>query len=90
MNQDLDKVFNILTQDPFALQHHQAKAFLISQYIQGSSDPIKATKENFKENGDIFNDINAVGDEMASGVQARYFVKKFGMLAPYPEVFNHF
>ena len=88
MNQDLDKVFNILTQDPFALQHHQAEAFLISQYIQGSSDPIKATKEKFKDIGDIFNEINAVEDEMASGGQARYLVKKFGMACPVPGSFQ--
>ena len=36
-NFDLDRVFHILTQDPFSIQHHQAEAYLISQHIQGTT-----------------------------------------------------
>ena len=90
MNQDLDldKVFTLLTQDPFALKHHQAEAFLISQYIQGSADPVKATKEKFKKNEDTFYEISAVEDEKASGGQAKHLVKKFGMACPVPGSFQ--
>merc|ERR1711963_689273 len=59
-NRDMKKVFHILTQDPFAVQHHLAEAFLISQFIQGCDDPLKATKEKFQDNKDIFNEIIAV------------------------------
>ena len=36
-NVDLEKVFHILTQDPFAVQHHLAEAFLIRQFIEGNT-----------------------------------------------------
>ena len=36
-NVDLEKIFHILTQDPFAVQHHLAEAFLIRQFIEGNT-----------------------------------------------------
>ena len=36
-NVDLEKVFHILTQDPYAVQHHLAEAFLIRQFIEGNT-----------------------------------------------------
>ena len=33
---ELEKIFHILTQDPFAVQHHLAEAYLIRQFIEGT------------------------------------------------------
>ena len=50
----------------------------------GCDDPVKATKEKFQDNEDIFNEIIAVEEAKDSGGQARELVKKFGMACPMP------
>jgi len=85
---DLERVFHVLTQDPFAVQHHQAEAFLISQHIQETEDPFQAMKEKFKQNEDIFNEIVAVEKGKAAGEEAKYLVKRFGMACPMPGSFQ--
>ena len=52
--------------------------------ILGCDDPVKATKEKFKNNTDIFNEIVAVEEAKDSGEQAKQLVKKFGMACPMP------
>ena len=52
--------------------------------ILGCDDPLNATKEKFKDNTEIFNEINAVEQAKDSGEQAKQLVKKFGMACPMP------
>ena len=87
-DEGLEKAFHIMTIDPFAIEHHQAEAFLINQFIQGSSDPINATKEKFHTHKDIINEIIAVEDGKASEKSAKELVKKFGMACPLPGSFQ--
>ena len=83
----LIKAFKIMTQDPFAIEHHTAEAFLISEFIKGSADPVAATKEKFKES-EIGQEISAVEEGIASGETAKDLVKKFGMACPMPGSFQ--
>lgn len=85
---ELEKAFHIMTQDSFAVHHHEAEAFLISQFIQGSDDPINATKDKFKDIGFLVKEISAVQDEKAAGVTVKEMVKKFGMACPLPGSFQ--
>jgi len=84
----LKKAFQIMTQEPDAILHHQAEAFLISQFIQGNADPVKATKEKFSQNDVIVKEITAVEEGKAAGESARDLVKKFGMACPMPGSFQ--
>ena len=84
----LEKAFHIMTTDPFAIEHHQAEAFLINQFIQDNNDPIKATKEKFLAHKDIINEIIAVEDGKSSEKSAKELVKKFGMACPLPGSFQ--
>ena len=85
--ESLENSFKILTQDPFSLEHHQAEAFLISQFIANAKDPIEATKEKFKDT-EIFQEVIAVEEAKHSGGQARDLVKRFGMACPMPGSFQ--
>lgn len=86
----LKKATSVVTQDPFAVEHLEVEAFLISQFIQSSEDPITATKEKFKDVKEtIVNEMSAVQDEKAGVVTtAREMVKKFGMACPLPGSFQ--
>ena len=86
--EELKPAYTIMTQDPEAIEHHDAEAFLIGQFIQGSEDPVAATKEKFSGNQMILEEIKAVEDGKAAGETAKDLVKKFGMACPMPGSFQ--
>ena len=77
-----------MTQDPDAIEHHNAEAFLIAQFIKGSKDPVGITKEKFFENQQICQEIEAVEKGKAAGKSAKVLVKEFGMACPMPGSFQ--
>ncbi len=82
----LKNAFEIMTQDPFAIEHHQAEAFLIGKFIEGSTaDPLEATKEKFPS---ISEEISIVQKEKSEGATPQALVKKFGMACPMPGSFQ--
>ena len=56
--------------------------------FKGVDDPIKATKEKFATEKDIFNEIVAVEEGLNAGKSAKELVKKFGMACPMPGSFQ--
>jgi hypothetical protein len=84
----LAQAINIMTQDPWSVNHHEAEAFMIGQFIHGEDDPIGKTKEKFEDNTDIVKEIEAVEQGKNEGQDAKVLVKKFGMACPMPGSFQ--
>ena len=85
---DLKPAYTIMTQDPDAIEHHNAEAYLIAQFIKGSKNPLENTKEKFFENKKIYKEIEAVEKGKADGKSAKDLVKEFGMACPMPGSFQ--
>jgi ADP-ribosylglycohydrolase len=84
----LAPAINIMTQDPWSVNHHEAEAFIIGQFIQEEDDPIGKTKKKFEDNTDIVKEIEAVEQGKNEGHDAKFLVKKFGMACPMPGSFQ--
>ena len=86
--EQLHSCFHIMTQDPDAIKHHEAEAYLINEFIKGSEDPIEITKTHFKQNDMIANEIDAVINGKKSGKTASDLVRQFGWTCPMPGSFQ--
>ena len=62
--------------------------FINSFRFLANEDPVKATKEKFESNKDIFNEMIAVEKGLKEGKSAKELVKQFGMACPMPGSFQ--
>lgn len=86
--EELKSCFQVVSTKPDAITHYEVEAFLLNEYLKGTENPIEATKDHFKENEMILNEINAVLEGKKAGQSAEELVKKFGLACPLPGSFQ--